>query len=217
MFIALLPENKLIEYYTPDSKPYNLSYGQWTVKWWQWLSAIPTNINPAADETGENAPINQLDPNVWFLAGTVGGEPVERKCLIPSGRSILFPVINYEMNPIEKPELKTVSELVRHVIEDQDDIIHLDAIVDGQKIPIYRVRPEPTMFTITVPFDNPLQMPGGGITQATADGFWVFLKPLPLGEHHIYFSGSCSAGTRRIKASYNIVAVSENHTIYSAS
>jgi hypothetical protein len=207
----LLPEGNLIQYFTPDSKPYNLSYGEWTVKWWKWLAAIPTNMNPAADGTGENANVGQLDQNVWFLAGTVGGEPVERKCLIPSGRSILFPVINYEMNPIEKPELKTDLDLLRHVLDDQNDIIHLSAIVDGQKIPIYRVRSEPTMFTITVPSDNPLQMPGGGTTQATADGYWVFLKPLTLGGHHVCFSGSCSAGTRRINASYDIMVIPENH------
>jgi hypothetical protein len=197
-------ETKFVEYFTPESKPYGLSYGQWTAKWWQWFVAIPETLNPGADETGENASIDQYDHNVWFLAGTFGGKTVERKCTIPGGRAVLFPVINYEMNKLEKPELKTESELVKHVIQDQDDIINLDANVDRQNIPIYRVRSEPSFFTITAPEDNAVQIPRGGTTQATADGYWVFLKPLPLGEHDIYFSGSCSAATRNVKAGYHI-------------
>jgi hypothetical protein len=197
-------ELKLIGYFKPESTPYGQSYGQWTVKWWQWFAAIPAPANPAADETGQNAGIDQADRNVWFLAGTLGGKTVKRKCPIPAGRAILFPVINYEMNGLEKPQLRTESELVSHVQQDEDDIINLDAIVDGQNVPIFRVRSDPTFFTIAAPEDNAVQIPHGGTTQATADGYWVFLKPLHLGEHDIHFSGSCSAGTRNVNASYHI-------------
>src|SRR5919106_3910376 len=130
----------LIEYFTPHSRPFGLSYGEWTVKWWQWFVSIPAKVNPGADETGRNSDVDQFEKNVWFLAGTFGGKSVERKCQISKEKSILFPVINYEMNPLEKPELKTESGLIEHVTKDQDDIINLDAMVDGQKIPIYRVR-----------------------------------------------------------------------------
>ena len=174
------------------------------MKWWQWFVAIPAKKNPGADETGENAGIDQSHRNVWFLAGTFGGKTVERECLVPEDRSILFPVINYEMNTLEKPELKTESELIKHVVADQDDILNLDAVVDGQKIPIYRIRSDPSFFSITAPKDNAVLIPHGGTTRATADGFWVFLKPLPPGEHSIYFSGSCSSGIRNVKANYHI-------------
>jgi hypothetical protein len=199
---------KAFEYFTPQTKPYGLTYGQWTVKWWQWLASIPTDTNPAADENGENARVNQTDPQVWFLAGTLGGKAVDRKCTIPAGRAVLFPVINYEMNPLEKPELRTNSDLIKHVIEDEDDIINLDAIIDGQRIPIYRVRSDPSMFPLTMPVDNPFHAPGGRTEQATSDGYWVFLKPLDPGEHYLHFAGSCSAGSRNVTASYNLTVVS---------
>ncbi len=202
--LVILFETTLIEYFTPESRPFGLSYGQWTVKWWQWFAAIPAKVNPGADETGENAGIDQFEPNVWFLAGTFGGKAVERKCLIPKQRAILFPVLNYEMNTLERPELKTESQLLKHVMQDQDDIINLDAVVDGQRIPIYRIRSDPSFFNITAPGDNAVQIPYGGTSYATADGFWVFLKPLPLGKHSIYFAGSCSNGTRNVKANYHI-------------
>ena len=198
-------QEKSLEYFTPDSRPYGLSYGQWTVKWWQWLAAIPIDVNPAADETGKNASINQNDPNVWFLAGTFGGKSAERKCVVPAGRAILFPVINYEMNPLEKPELKTESELIKHVVQDEHDIINLESIIDGQRIPIYRIRSDPQIFSLTIPENNPLEVQGSGTTYATSDGYWVFLKPLYRGEHNVYFAGSCSAGSRNVKANYHII------------
>ena len=40
--------------FSADSKPYNLTYGEWTARWWQWGYAIPKNINPAYDNTGKN-------------------------------------------------------------------------------------------------------------------------------------------------------------------
>jgi hypothetical protein len=192
------------EYFMPDAKPYGLTYGQWTVKWWQWMASIPTDSNPATDKNGECAGINQTDRHVWFLAGTSGGKTVDRKCIVPAGLSILFPVINYEINSMEKPELKTDSELVRAAKEDEDDIINLEAIMNGQEIPIFRVQSEPLMFPLTLPADNLFNAPVSGTTRATSDGYWVFLKPLDLGEHSLYFAGSCSAGSRNVRATYNL-------------
>jgi hypothetical protein len=174
-----------IEFFTPEEKPHGLTYGQWTVKWWQWAHATPKNINPILDETGEYASIDQNGP-VWFLAGTAGeNKSIRRTCSIPSEKSILFPVINYEMNPIEKPELKTKSELIKH----------------GISMPIYRVRSDPPVFPLTINEHNGFGIPGG-YTNATADGYWVFLKSLPQGEHNIYFHGSCSGGIRNVTATY---------------
>lgn len=38
--------------YPPDSKPFGLTYGQWSEKWWQWSLGIAMADNPAGDETG---------------------------------------------------------------------------------------------------------------------------------------------------------------------
>src|SRR5437763_11387933 len=70
----------------PCSSPYGLTYGEWSARWWQWLLAIPPNVNPNFDGTSldpDVATVNdcaqgQSGP-VWFLAGTFGG-PAERAC-----------------------------------------------------------------------------------------------------------------------------------------
>lgn len=195
---------KSVDYFTPQSRPYGLSYGQWTVRWWQWLASIPSEANPAIDSTGTNSSENQIDPYVWFLAGTVGGKKALRKSTCSPGKSILFPVINYEINPLEKPNLRTKSEMIKHVKEDEDDIINLEARIDGLPIPIFRVASDPPFFILNIVKNNTLDVKGGGITQATADGYWVFLKSLPVGEHEIYFSGSCSAGSRNVEVTHNL-------------
>src|SRR5947209_6336709 len=30
----------------PCSKPYGLTYGEWSAKWWQWVYSIPVGTNP---------------------------------------------------------------------------------------------------------------------------------------------------------------------------
>ena len=57
--------------YSINSKPFGISYGNWTTTWEQWLLSEPQVTNPATDQTGKEWP-NQKGP-VWFFAGTPGG------------------------------------------------------------------------------------------------------------------------------------------------
>jgi hypothetical protein len=196
-----------IDYFSSDDKPYGISYGHWTVKWWQWAKSTRKEINPVIDENGKYAHINQEGP-VWYLAGTFGENKIpHRVCQIPYGVAILFPVINYEMNPLEKPELIKQDDLISHVIQDIDDIIIRYAIVDGIRLPVCRVRSDPLIFSLTINKESDKRTFFRETTYAVADGYWVFLKPLPKGDHHIYFHGSCAGGLRNAAAEYNIVII----------
>jgi hypothetical protein len=198
-----MEKGQFIEWFTPEEKPYGISFGQWTVRWWQWAYSTPININPVADKSGINANINQ-DGEVWFLAGTFGeGKLVERYCSIPFNKAVLIPVINYEINRIERPDLDSDSEMVKHVTADQDDIINKEIKINDRSVPIFRVKSDPIIFPLYIHPDNYFKMNGGN-TFATADGYWVFLKPIPKGNHQIYFHGSCSLGTRQITAKYHL-------------
>ena len=39
--------------YNIDSNPFNVSYADWTEKWWQWTYSIPWDKNPSYDDTGK--------------------------------------------------------------------------------------------------------------------------------------------------------------------
>ena len=98
------------------------------VKWCKWFYSIPKNTHPTIDTTGVHSSINQTDPDLWFLAGSFGNiEPIERRCVIPSGRAILFPIIEKEDSFTEDTDLKTESELIRRCSNAMDQVLHVEA------------------------------------------------------------------------------------------
>src|SRR6266478_6251873 len=68
-------QNSSVSVYPPGSKPYGLSYGDWSARWWQWVLAIPPKSNPILDglqgkpSHGNHCGEGQSQP-VWFLPGT---------------------------------------------------------------------------------------------------------------------------------------------------
>jgi hypothetical protein len=195
-----------ISLFSPDSLPYGITYGRWTTVWWQWILSTPRSINPVVDRTGEYASVNQPSKDVWFLAGKLADENKNlpnRFCAVPSGRSILVPVINCEANPLEHPELRTDQDIIEHVNNDEDSIIVKECRVDGKLIPVARIKSDPIIFHLNM-VDCNLFTEKGGSTRASADGYWVFLKPLSQGEHIISFQGQCEYGRLCSGAIYHL-------------
>jgi hypothetical protein len=176
--------------YSVDDKPYGLTYGDWTANFWKWIVPIPQNDNPNQDPTGAKCAINQSNANVWYLAPTFGGA-AERTCTIPAGKSILFPLLVTECNYLENPELKTESQLLTCAKQGNDvGSRSMEATVDGvnlKNLENYRVQSQ--IFDITFPANNVFSV-APGKTKDASDGFWVFLKPLPIGKHEVDFSAS---------------------------
>ncbi|HEY6757668.1 MAG TPA: hypothetical protein VI037_09825 [Nitrososphaera sp.] len=173
-----------------DTRQYNLTYGEWTARWWQWAYSTPEDTNPVADITGENCDKGQTGP-VWFLAGTFGGLN-ERNCVIPAGKSILFPVMNAACSKLEYPELQTESELRTCAVSSNDAVTELTVTIDGQSInetQLRSTRVQSPLFDLNLPEGNIISGHQGS-TQAVSDGFWVFLSPLAPGAHEIHFRGA---------------------------
>jgi hypothetical protein len=174
--------------YPLTSKPYGLSYGDWTIKWWQWANSIPKDVNPASDTTGQYCGKGQAGP-VWFLAGTAGGLAT-RSCTIPAGKAILFGPLNAECDYASKPNLKTEQQLLACAKSENDGVTGLDATVGGVKTQgLQNYRVQSTLFNFTYPNNNFNGAPVGP-TQGVSDGYWAFLKPLPIGDHTVHFAGS---------------------------
>ncbi len=176
------------EVFPPESKPYGLTYGEWSAKWWQWALSIPADTSPLQDKTGENCDVNQSGP-VWFLAGTTGG-PAERTCVVPAGRAIFFPIVNGYGSFAENPLIKTESELRALGKSSFDQVKIVEATVDGVKLEnLENYRVQSPLFNFTYPKNNIGGVPPGP-SQAIADGYWVMLHPLSAGEEHtIHFRG----------------------------
>src|SRR5437016_172445 len=75
----------------PTARPYGLTYGQWSAKWWQWALALPVDGHPFLGCPAPSDAASQTGP-VWFLAGsTCNG------LTVPAGKSLLFPLAQYRV------------------------------------------------------------------------------------------------------------------------
>jgi len=174
--------------FAPQSSPYGFTYGEWSTKWWQWALSIPNDANPINDHNGTNCDANQNNQFAWFLAGSGGGK-VTRECLIPSGKAIFFPIMDVECSYPENPTAKTESELRQCAHADQDTVTHLTLRIDGSNIDnLTKFRTDSPLFNFTTP-ENGIFDLHSVKSQAVSDGFFVMLKPLPVGAHEIHWSG----------------------------
>jgi hypothetical protein len=175
--------------YPRNYQPFGNSWEKWTAIWCNWLLSIPRDKNPAVDETGKNSSQNQVDTNVWFLAGTFGNNiPVKRRCTVPKSKAILFPILEKEDSFAEDQDLIYEAELSIRARNSMDRLIRLQLIVDGKRLPNlseYRVLSE--YFDLRFPENNVYDV-NYGVTRAVCDGYWAFLRPLPIGLHEIQFS-----------------------------
>lgn len=189
--------------FAPDSVPYGVTFPDWTIRWWRWLLSSSMETNPALDVSGKWSELRQDDPNVWFLAGTFGGSVV-RTSTIPPGKAILMPVINYECSFADEPLITSEKELELKCKSEIDDIKHLTVSIDEiilKDLDQYRVRSP--FFPINLQENNILGV-NSGCTNMISDGFWIFLKPLRIGDHKISSFGSCRSGKIKIQTTYSI-------------
>jgi hypothetical protein len=190
-----------------NSKPYGYSYGDWSAKWWQWLLSIPSATNPNTDTTGADCSQGQSG-QVWFLAGTFGA-PAQRMCTVPTGKSLLIPILNavfgagvgdcltpqpYNPGPCDVPSLRAGAAAW------MDGPQTLELRVDGVSLSdLKQYRAQSPVFVYTLPQGNILNFlglpdPAGTYGPAVSDGYWVMLTPLTPGSHSIYAKGTTNFG-----------------------
>ncbi|HEY7079648.1 MAG TPA: hypothetical protein VH500_08105 [Nitrososphaeraceae archaeon] len=190
--------------YQLDERPFGKTWEEWTTKWWKWFLSMPIDDNPAYDNTGNKAKANQIDPNVWFLAGTTGGT-AERTIIIPADKAILLPIINITTSFSENPKLKTEKDLESYVDSHMNNIVKKEAYIDGHTLFIsdnHRMRSP--LFTFSFPKNNLYRVQEGS-TEGIGDGYWLFIKPLAQGMHTVRTFGSCMSGKIRIDVSIKLL------------
>jgi hypothetical protein len=134
-----------------DYKAEDPSFRELSAQWWQWALSIQAPVNPLAEFTddGSVCMVGQRG-SVWFLAGTLVGGTVSRKCSVPAGTAIFFPVVNSMQ--VNTPgvcgqgpnEVLTVADMRVNVAKFIDGVTQMTATLDGKAIKaMRRVRSEP--------------------------------------------------------------------------
>lgn len=179
-----------------DSKPYGISYEDWTIKFFLWVLSIPSERNPSLDQTGQYCTEGQGNSSVFFLSGA-GGSTVERTCTIPAGKAILVPINTVECSFLEFPAAKTDQDLHKCAEEDESSNPGLFLSVDGREFKeLEKYRVHSRAFNINFSENNIFGV--SGPTRAVSDGYWVILEPLKPGTHEIHYKGSLTNPTTGI-------------------
>jgi hypothetical protein len=205
--VALADGNSNPRVLPPHSKPYGLTYGEWSARWWQWAFSIPLAEHPFIDSTGANCGAGQSG-KVWFLVGATGGE-VRNGCVVPAGKALFFPIINVECSTLEPPPFFGSNEAeLRSCAEGfLNNIADLTCEIDGQAIQNLNLyRGGSPLFEFTVPDGNILGVAAGS-GLSVADGIYVMLAPLPVGAHTIHFTGTFVDLMFTIDTTYNLTVV----------
>jgi hypothetical protein len=161
-------------------------------RWWLWAESFPVEQNPIADDSGAACGLHQPE-DVWFLAGTFGGT-VNRRCTVPVGKPIFFPVLN-QICTVSDGE--SSSEALRRCRFSPD---RATATLDGDPL---RVTADGSQQAFT--FDARRGSLTGfkeGANEAVAWGMWVGPVLLDPGAHLLRFQGV--AGSFRLRVTYRL-------------
>jgi hypothetical protein len=173
-----------------DSKPFGISYVDWTAKWWQWFIKIPNSQHPFGDMTGEKCGFMQSGP-VWFLVGSAG--KVERNCTIPSDKSVLIPIINTECSYSESPDLKTKEDLTKCAIDGNKGAKITATLDNNSLIDLNKYKSTTDLFNVTYASD-PVFPTNSNVSEAVSDGWYIFLEPMRPGQHQIKLTATQVGG-----------------------
>ena len=204
----------------PNSTPFGLTYGQWSTALWQWTFSQPVSQNPLFMNGDVDLSLGQPAGPVWFLGGIISLSPfggsANRTGTIPAGKALFFPLIDEEWdNSGVPPTTFTIPQLralAKATIDSADDIA---CEIDG--VPLLKLsNPLTTAYRVVSPVfgytlpatDNVLQFFGidisGTVGPAVADGIYVMLAPLPVGQHTIHFTAGFSTSAFMQDITYNL-------------
>jgi hypothetical protein len=158
-------------------------------QWWQWAMASPRQSSPVSDRTGERC-TNGQQGDIWFLAGGYGSSKIRRKCTVPTGKSIFFPLINMVYWPTpDGVEIFTCGRAKELAALNNDTAIDLFAEIDGQFVEDLKQYRLASQQCFDVFSRVPAAQKAYKAYPSATDGYWLQLKPLAPGRHTLKFGG----------------------------
>jgi hypothetical protein len=183
-----------------------------SAQWWQWALSIPTTANPLTDVTGANCMVGQHG-DVWFLAGTFTGGTVSRRCSVPQGVPLYFPIVNSVQ--VNTPFIcgqtgpLSVAEMRANTASFINGVSGVTATLDSKALKgVRRIQSEP--FVAALPLDNIFLGPCGGDSPAgifspsVDDGYYVKVDGLTAGVHTLQFTAANTGAGFNLNVTYTL-------------
>ena len=164
--------------------------------WWQWAFSAPSEVNPVGDRSGEHCSVNQRG-RVWFLAGGFGSSRISRRCEVPAGKHLFFPIINMVYYPRAANTGFTCEQARRNAALNNDTAVELFAAIDGVPIADLKRFRASTNVCFDILDRVPKEVGAYRAYPSASDGYWLLLPPLKKGVHTLNFGGRYNRNSAR--------------------
>lgn len=177
MLYAQAQSDAILTYIISPSEQETLK--MWSAEWVRWAFKASVvegfDKSPQLDNTGENCGVGQAG-EVWFLtdASGLGGEPINRTCIIPQGKFIFLPIHYWQEVDRGNMDCQQLQQSAAAQVEASPSLtLEMSVQINGvtlQNVEQYRVTPD-TCIEEGIPGTIAL------------DGYWIMLQPLPAGTY----------------------------------
>ena len=202
LFLAtvIVPMAYAVDVFQKNELPFGKPNEEWVQDWWRWNAAIPGDPETTFAGVKENGClINKEGPVAMLMDPAIGGVH-HQICEISPNQGILIPawsaLCSGAVKGSENKSFKELSECARQYNLGK---VTVKAWVDNKSIAQVNAEDYKTInvvnatelyskgFNITIPADSNLAVDYPGNHLGAAHGWYIFLKPLPVGEHTVRY------------------------------
>ena len=193
-----------LELFSKNEMPLDIPYDTWVSRYWNWWLGL--NLEEATPKP-DGCLINESDSMIMLMETTVDSPP-QQVCNISSNQSIMIPMwiawcdtgdhkgLSDEQLTKCAREEYNLGKIGSEVKIDGRPIANLDVIMSLISGSLdYGINSLTNVtefyskgFNLTVPEDTQSANTVPGTSRAGSHGWWVFLKPLPPGEHTVQYN-----------------------------
>jgi len=198
--IVMVPMAYAVDVFHKDELPFGKPYEDWVHDYWRWNAGIPSDPETTFAGVKENGCfINKQGPVAFLMDPAIGGEH-HQTCEISSNQGILISGWSAECDGSVKGwQNKSFQELSKCARDLDLGKVTSKAWVDNKPIAQVEAEDYKTInlinatelytkaFNITTPANSQLQVDYPGTYPGAVHGWFIFLKPLPVGEHTVRY------------------------------